>query len=158
MKAYRKKLIGLALAAVFSFSPVSVFASSVNITSGLQIGGDEVECTFDSSRILYGEAKPGTDITFTVSKMDRFGNMVETHRAVSYTHLDVYKRQESSCIVTEWHRRRTIIPCPPSWHTTEVFCVRWKIMTARKAQQWHRDISNTRQNPFCVLSKINKTI
>ena len=40
MKAYRKKLIGLALAAVFSFSPVSVFASSVNITSGLQIGGD----------------------------------------------------------------------------------------------------------------------
>ena len=41
MKAYRKKLIGLALAAVFSFSPVSVFASSVNITSGLQIGGDE---------------------------------------------------------------------------------------------------------------------
>ena len=26
------------------------------------------------------EAKPGTDITFTVSKMDRFGNMVETHR------------------------------------------------------------------------------
>ena len=50
MKAYRKKLIGLALAAVFSFSPVSVFASSVNITSGLQIGGDEVECTFDSSR------------------------------------------------------------------------------------------------------------
>ena len=59
MKAYRKKLIGLALAAVLSFSPVSVFASSVNITSGLQIGGDEVECTFDSSRILYGEAKPG---------------------------------------------------------------------------------------------------
>ena len=46
MKAYRKKLIGLALAAVFSFSPVSVFASSVNITSGLQIGGDEGECTF----------------------------------------------------------------------------------------------------------------
>ena len=42
MKAYRKKLIGLALAAVFSFSPVSVFASSVNITSGLQIGGDDV--------------------------------------------------------------------------------------------------------------------
>ena len=39
-----------------------------------------MECTFDSSRILYGEAKPGTDITFTVSKMDRFGNMVETHR------------------------------------------------------------------------------
>lgn len=80
MKAYRKKLIGLTLAAVFSFSPVSVYASSVSITSGLQIGSDEVECTFDSSRILYGEAKPGTKITFTVSKMDRFGNMVETHR------------------------------------------------------------------------------
>ena len=61
MKKKKKKLIGLALAAVFSFSPVSVFASSVNITSGLQIGGDEVECTFDSSRILYGgsEARHG---------------------------------------------------------------------------------------------------
>lgn len=27
-----------------------------------------------------GKRSPGTDITFTVSKMDRFGNMVETHR------------------------------------------------------------------------------
>lgn len=80
MQAYKKKMIGLALAAIFSFSPVSAYASSVNITSGLEVGSDEVECTFDSSRILYGEAKPGTKITFTVSKADRFGDMVETHR------------------------------------------------------------------------------
>lgn len=82
MRAYRKKLVGLFLAAVFCFSPVSAFAAetSVNITSGLHVGSDEVECTFDESRILYGEAKPGAKITFTVSKLDRFGNMVQIYK------------------------------------------------------------------------------
>ena len=51
----------------------------MNITSGLQIGGDEVECTFDSSRILYGEAKDGTGYYFYgIQNGYRFGNMVET--------------------------------------------------------------------------------
>ena len=82
MKAYRKKLVGLVLAAAFCFSPVSAFAaqSYVNITSGLRVESEEVECTFDESRILYGEAKPGAKVTFTISKLNRFGNMVEIYK------------------------------------------------------------------------------
>ncbi|MGN1230773.1 MAG: hypothetical protein ACI4TP_02635 [Anaerotignum sp.] len=81
MKAYRKKLVGLVLAATFCFSPVSAFAaeSSVNITSGLVLNQDEVECTFDESRLLYGEAAPGAKITFTISKLDRFGQRVQVY-------------------------------------------------------------------------------
>lgn len=83
MKAYKKKLVGLILAAVFCFSPVSVFAAEapVTITSGLDVESEEIECTFDESRILYGEAQPSAKITFTISKLDRFGKMAEC-----YTH------------------------------------------------------------------------
>ena len=82
MKAYRKKLVGAVLAAVFCFSPVSAFAAEapVTITSGLHVQSEEIECTFDESRILYGEAAPGSKITFTISKLDRFGAMVEIYR------------------------------------------------------------------------------
>lgn len=81
MKAYKKKLVGLILAAAFCFSPVSAFAAEapVTITSGLDMESEEIECTFDESRILYGEAKPGAKITFTISKLDRFGKMVECY-------------------------------------------------------------------------------
>lgn len=81
MKAYRKKLVGVILAAVFCFSPVSAFAAetSVTITSGLDLESDEIECTFDESRLLYGEAKPDTEITFIVSKLDRYGEMEEVY-------------------------------------------------------------------------------
>ena len=84
MKAYRKKLIGIFMAALFCFSPVSVLAAElpVTISSGLNMAAEEVECTFDDSRLVYGEAKPGTKITFTVSKMNRFGQMVELHKDV----------------------------------------------------------------------------
>ena len=82
MKAYRKKLIGILLAMVFCFSPVSVMAAElpVTISSGLNMEAEEVECTFDAERIVYGEAAPGTKVVFTVSKMNRFGKMVELHR------------------------------------------------------------------------------
>lgn len=82
MKAgYRSRWIGLFLAAVFCFSPVVALAaeSSVHITSGLNLESDETECTFEESRIIYGEAAPGTEITFTVSRLDRFGETVVTH-------------------------------------------------------------------------------
>lgn len=81
MKAYRRKLVGLVLAAVFCFSPVSVFAGEapVTITSGLNVGSEDVECTFDESRLLYGEAAPGAKITFTISKLDRFGQRVQVY-------------------------------------------------------------------------------
>ena len=82
MKAYRKKLIGILLAMVFCFSPVSVLAAEtpVTISSGLNMKTEEVECTFEEARIVYGEAAPGTEVTFTVSKMNRFGQMMELHR------------------------------------------------------------------------------
>ena len=82
MKAYRKKLIGILLAIVFCFSPVSVMAAElpVTISSGLHMELEEVESTFDAERIVYGEAAPGTEVTFTVSKMNRFGQMMELHR------------------------------------------------------------------------------
>lgn len=82
MKAYRKKLVGILMAMMFCFSPVSAAAASlpVTISSGLNMNATEVECTFDGERIVYGEAAPGTKVVFTVSKMNRFGNMVEFYR------------------------------------------------------------------------------
>lgn len=82
MKAYRKKLIGMVMAMMFCFSPVSVLAAElpVTISSGLNMAAEEVECTFNDSRLVYGEAKPGTKITFTVSKMNRFGQMAELYK------------------------------------------------------------------------------
>lgn len=72
------------MAACFCFSPVSAFAAETNVTisSGLNLATEEVEYTFDDGRLVYGEAKPGTKITFTVSKMNRFGQMVERHKDV----------------------------------------------------------------------------
>jgi len=82
MKAYRKKWIGILMAMLFCFSPVSVLAAElpVTISSGLNMEAEEVECTFEEERIVYGEASPGTKVIFTVSKMNRFGNMVELHK------------------------------------------------------------------------------
>lgn len=82
MKAYRKKLIGILMAMVFCFSPVSVLAAElpVTISSGLNMETEEMESTFDAERIVYGEAVPGTKVVFTVSKMNRFGNLVELHK------------------------------------------------------------------------------
>lgn len=82
MKAYRRKWIGILMAMMFCFSPVSVLAAElpVTISSGLNMDAEEVECTFEEERIVYGEAAPGTKVVFTVSKMNRFGNMVELHK------------------------------------------------------------------------------
>lgn len=70
------------MAMLFCFSPVSVLAAElpVTISSGLNMEAEEVECTFEEERIVYGEAAPGTKVIFTVSKMNRFGNMVELHK------------------------------------------------------------------------------
>ena len=81
MKAYQKKLVGMFMAMLFCFSPVSVLAEElpVTISSGLELDAEETECTFEDNRLVYGEAVPGTEITFTVSKMNRFGGMVEVY-------------------------------------------------------------------------------
>ena len=82
MKAYKKKLIGMFMAMLFCFSPVSVLAEElpVTISSGLELDAEEMESTFEEERIVYGEAAPGTEVVFTVSKMNRFGELVELHR------------------------------------------------------------------------------
>ena len=82
MKTYRKRLIGILLVMLFCFSPVSVLAAElpVTISSGLNMKAEEAECTFEEARIVYGEAAPGTKVVFTVSKMNRFGKMVELHK------------------------------------------------------------------------------
>lgn len=80
MKAYRKRWIGIFMAMLFCFSPVSASAAEINISSGLNLRTEEVECTFEDARLVYGEATPGTDIRFTVSGMNRFGNLVEHYK------------------------------------------------------------------------------
>lgn len=76
MKAYQKKMIGMILTAIFCISPVSAFAAdSLTITSGLSQEGKEAECTFDESRVLYGEAVPHSSISICISKENAAGEM-----------------------------------------------------------------------------------
>ena len=73
MRAWKRKGIAGLLALSVCAAPVSAFAaeSSVMISSGLDL--ETVESTFDDSRIVYGEAAPDTKITFTVSRLNRWG-------------------------------------------------------------------------------------
>lgn len=79
MKAYKKK--GIAMLLAMSVCPVSAFAAepSVQISSGLDLEADAAESTFDDSRIVYGEAAPDTEITFTVSRVNHWGEAVEIY-------------------------------------------------------------------------------
>lgn len=93
MKAYRKKLVGILMAMMFCFSPVSAVAAElpVTISSGLNMAAEEAESTFEDARIVYGEAAPGTEVVFTVSKMNRFGEKVELHKeTVSASSLGLF--------------------------------------------------------------------
>ena len=80
MKTYRKKMIGMILAMLFCFSPVSVTAAELPVTISSGLNTEAAEVTFDDERIVYGEAAPGTKVTFTISKQNRFGEMVEIHK------------------------------------------------------------------------------
>ena len=79
MRAWKKKGIAGLLALSVCAAPVSAFAAetSVIISSGLDL--ETVESTFDDSRIVYGEAAPDTEITVTVSKLNRWGEAVEVY-------------------------------------------------------------------------------
>lgn len=68
------------LAALICLSPVSAFAAEtpVTVSSGLNLDSWETESTFDAQRTIYGEAKPGTQISISVSQKDSNGDMVET--------------------------------------------------------------------------------
>ena len=78
MKAWKRKVCGAVCALLFCISPVSVFAADVTISSGLVL--DAEEATFDDSRLVYGEAAPGTEISFTVSEMDHAGVLTEQYK------------------------------------------------------------------------------
>jgi hypothetical protein len=78
MKAWKRKVCGVVCALLFCISPVSAFAADVTISSGLVL--DAEEATFDDSRLVYGEAAPGTEISFTVSEMDHAGVLTEQYR------------------------------------------------------------------------------
>ncbi|MBR6543572.1 MAG: hypothetical protein IKT73_10270 [Anaerotignum sp.] len=80
MKTYRKKMIGMILAMLFCFSPVCVTAAELPVTISSGLNTEAAEVTFDDERIVYGEAAPGTQVTFTISKQNRFGEMVELHK------------------------------------------------------------------------------
>lgn len=70
------------LAMCICAAPVSAFASepSVTISSGLELDADTTESTFDDNRIVYGEAAPDTEITFTVSRMNSWGEETEIYQ------------------------------------------------------------------------------
>ncbi|MBM6830105.1 hypothetical protein H9X85_11010 [Anaerotignum lactatifermentans] len=76
----RKRIIGMLLAALICLSPVSAFAAEtpVTVSSGLNLESWETESTFDSQRTIYGEAKPGTQISVSVSRKNAGGDMVQT--------------------------------------------------------------------------------
>lgn len=78
MKAWKRKGLGVLCAVLFCFSPVSAFAAEVTISSGLVM--DAEEATFDDSRLVYGSAEPGTEISFTVSGMDHTGTLTEQYK------------------------------------------------------------------------------
>ena len=84
MKTYRKKLVGILMAMMFCFSPVSAAAAEMPamVSSGLDMTTEEMEYTFDEERIVYGAGEPGTKVVFTVSGQDRFGEATELHREV----------------------------------------------------------------------------
>ena len=73
-------MIGMILAMLFCFSPVSVTAAELPVTISSGLNTTAAEVTFDDERIVYGEAAPGTQVTFTISKQNRFGEMVEIHK------------------------------------------------------------------------------
>lgn len=82
MKRMKKRLLGVLLAVLFAFSPVSAFAAeaSVSITSGLMMEEEGGEYTFEDSRIVYGEAAPNAKITFSVSQKNAGGEWQESYR------------------------------------------------------------------------------
>ncbi|WMI81469.1 hypothetical protein [Anaerotignum sp. MB30-C6] len=83
---WRNKIFAMLLALLlFSFSPVYAFASEIenpapiSITSGLVFDEDGQDATFDSSRMVYGEAVPYSQISVTICGKDGDGDMQEEY-------------------------------------------------------------------------------
>ncbi|WP_352399510.1 hypothetical protein [Anaerotignum sp.] len=67
---------------LFSFSPLSAYANAIDnpaplsISSGLVFDEDRQEATFDSSRMVYGEAVPCTQIAVSICRKDSEGKLL----------------------------------------------------------------------------------
>ncbi len=81
MKTYQKGLLGMILALFCCFSPVHALAAepSLTITSGLAMEEEETECTFQDSRVVYGEATPYADILCTITQPNAAGELEEVY-------------------------------------------------------------------------------
>jgi len=82
----RNKIFAIFMAVFFfSFSPLYAFAEEIDnpayisITSGLVFDEDGQEATFDSSRMVYGEAEPNTQISVVICRKDSEGDMIEEY-------------------------------------------------------------------------------
>ncbi len=86
MKLHKKKIgLFLLLTGMLLCLPVHVFAAQaipstpITITSGLDLEAEEIESTFDTTRTIYGEAKPNTQIQVSVSRKNVNGDMQVTN-------------------------------------------------------------------------------
>ncbi|WP_313526563.1 hypothetical protein [Anaerotignum sp.] len=85
MKLKNKLVTMLMFVLLFSFSPVSAFADEIDnpapisISSGLVFDTDGQEATFDSSRMVYGEAVPCTQIAVTICRKDSEGKLLQEY-------------------------------------------------------------------------------
>lgn len=86
MKLHKKKIgLFLLLTGMLLCLPVHVFAAQtapstpITITSGLDLEAEEIESTFDTTRTIYGEAKPNTQIQVSVSRKNLNGDMQVTN-------------------------------------------------------------------------------
>ncbi len=86
MKLHKKKIgLFLLLTGMLLCLPVHVFAAQtmpstpITITSGLDLQAEEIESTFDTTRTIYGEAKPNTQIQVSVSRKNLNGDMQVTN-------------------------------------------------------------------------------
>lgn len=82
----RKKLFAIVMAVfMLSFSPVCTFADEIEnlapitITSGLVFEEEGQEATFESSRMVYGEAIPCTQVSVQIWSRDEEGCMAEEY-------------------------------------------------------------------------------
>lgn len=83
MKLRKRILTIFMFILILSFTPVFAFADEIenpapiSITSGLVFDEDGQEATFDSSRMVYGEAVPCTQISVEIFHLDGEACMIE---------------------------------------------------------------------------------
>lgn len=82
----RKRIFAICMALMLCvFSPMAVFADEtknavpISITSGLVFDESIQDPTFQSSRVIYGEALPFSEVCVDIFRKDGSGNMLNTY-------------------------------------------------------------------------------